>query len=335
MSKEEKERILHLDFNQNSTCISMGTDTDFRIYNISPFEKFYEEESGKTIVEMLFSSSLLALVGGDKSSNFSPRKLQLFDSNEKKIICELNFQTTILNVHLSKKRVAVVLEKKIHIFNIANMKLLRTIDLTVENSKGISSLSHGDDDLKLESHLAYPYNSGSIMLIDMDSQNPVNVIEAHKGEIEILKFSQNGKLLASASISGTIIRIFSIPDCKLKYSFRRGSSSATIHDINFNKSSTMCCVGSNNGTIHIFKLEEQNVDSYFTTFGDMFQSTRAFSVIKNVSSSKYKCAFSDDEKYVYVITFEGVFLKFQLNFAEGGECKLVDKNNLFRPKFDQ
>ena len=66
----------------------------------------------------------------------------------------------------------------------------------------------------------------------------------------------------------------------------------------------------------------------------MFQSTRAFSVIKNVSTSKFYCTFSEDEKYIYVITFEGIFLKFQLNFTEGGECKLVDKNNLFRPKYE-
>jgi WD40 repeat protein len=171
------------------------------------------------------------------------------------------------------------------------------------------------------------------MLIEMNSQNPVNVIQAHKSEIEIMKFSQNGKLLASASTSGTIIRIFSIPDSKLKYSFRRGSSSAKIYDINFNKSSTMCCVGSENGTIHLFKLEEQDVSSFSTAFGDMFQSTRAFTIIKNVSSSKFNCTFSSDEKYVIVITFEGILLKFQINFTEGGECKLVEKNNLFKPKF--
>jgi autophagy-related protein 18 len=85
----------------------------------------------------------------------------LFDSNEKKLICELNFQTTILNVHLSKKRIIVVLEKKIHIFDITNMKLLRTIDMVSDNVNGISSLSHDDDELKIESHLAYPYNTGN------------------------------------------------------------------------------------------------------------------------------------------------------------------------------
>jgi autophagy-related protein 18 len=62
-TQEQKERILHLNFNQNSTCISMGTDIDFKIYNISPFEKCYEEDGGKTLIGMLFSSSLLALVG--------------------------------------------------------------------------------------------------------------------------------------------------------------------------------------------------------------------------------------------------------------------------------
>jgi hypothetical protein len=43
MSKiEESKKILYLNFNQDNTCISLGTDMGFIIYNISPFKEIYK-----------------------------------------------------------------------------------------------------------------------------------------------------------------------------------------------------------------------------------------------------------------------------------------------------
>ena len=43
MSKiEESKKVLYLNFNQDNTCISLGTDKGFIIYNISPFKEIYK-----------------------------------------------------------------------------------------------------------------------------------------------------------------------------------------------------------------------------------------------------------------------------------------------------
>ena len=43
MSKiEDSKKILYLNFNQDYTCISLGTDKGFIIYNISPFKEIYK-----------------------------------------------------------------------------------------------------------------------------------------------------------------------------------------------------------------------------------------------------------------------------------------------------
>ena len=49
-------------------CISVGTRSGYRIYNCEPFGKcFHDAEGGIGIVQMLFCTSLVALVGaGDQ-----------------------------------------------------------------------------------------------------------------------------------------------------------------------------------------------------------------------------------------------------------------------------
>lgn len=53
-------------------------------------------------------------------------------------ICELTFPTTVLAVRLNRKRLVVVLEDQIYLYDISNMKLLRTIE-TSPNPNGTTS----------------------------------------------------------------------------------------------------------------------------------------------------------------------------------------------------
>jgi WD40 repeat protein len=82
------------------------------------------------------------------------------------------------------------------------------------------------------------------------------IVIAHKSEIQCLALSRDGKLLASASKKGTLLRIFTISSnyqrmiCEL----RRGSEHATIHDINFSVDSKRICLTSDKGTLHVFSV---------------------------------------------------------------------------------
>lgn len=108
---------------------------------------------------MLFCTSLVALVGAaDTQPNNSPRKLQIVntkvswrcfgrqaaDAQRQSTICELIFPTSVLAVKMNRKRLIVVLETEIYIYDISTMKLLHTIE-TGPNPNGEHrslSLSH-------------------------------------------------------------------------------------------------------------------------------------------------------------------------------------------------
>jgi autophagy-related protein 18 len=106
-----------------------GTSRGFKLFTTEPFAKYYENEEGDVhILEMLFSTSLVALV-------LSPRLLRILNTKRQTTICELTFPMKILAVRMNRKRLAVVLEDSIYLYDISNMKLLYTIE-TSPNPNG-------------------------------------------------------------------------------------------------------------------------------------------------------------------------------------------------------
>ena len=103
----------------------------------------------------------------------------------------------VLDLHINRKRLAVVLEDRIHLYDIGSMKLLHTID-TPANSAGVSALSA---DAERGCFLAYPSNSntGEITVFDCVALRPLNIIKAHKTPVTRMTFNQSGDLLATAS----------------------------------------------------------------------------------------------------------------------------------------
>ena len=222
---------------------------------------------------MLFSTSLVALI-------LSPRRLQIKNTKRDSIICELTFPTTILAVRLNRKRLVIVLEDQIYLYDIQTMKLLYTIE-TSPNLIPICALSPSSDNC----YLAYPLpqkssaaafappshappnsthvppTTGEVLLFDAVKLEAINVVEAHRSPLSCVAFNNEGTAMATASDKGTIIRVFSVPDAHKLYQFRRGSMPSRIFSMAFNITSTLLCVSSATETIHIFKLGPQQLPS--------------------------------------------------------------------------
>ncbi|SPQ20532.1 1b25b404-10fb-44a7-b676-6c46686168ec [Thermothielavioides terrestris] len=254
-------------FNQDHSCLAVGTAKGFRIYHTDPFSKVFKSDEGRvSLVEMLFSTSLVALV-------LSPRHLVIQNTKRGSIICELTFPTAVLAVRLNRKRLAVVLEEEIYLYDISNMALLTTI-ATSPNPNGIFSLSPSSENC----YMAYPLpkpredqgerrpahapplstlvppTSGEVIVYDTIALKAVNVIEAHRSPLSCVALNSEGTRLATASETGTIIRVFSVPDGQKLYQFRRGTIPSSIYSMSFNLASTLLCVSSASETVHIFRL---------------------------------------------------------------------------------
>lgn len=254
-------------FNQDYSHLAVGTSRGFRIYTTDPFAKIYEtKQSDISLMEMLFSTSLVALI-------LSPRKLRITNTKRQSTICELTFPTAVLAVRMNRKRLVVVLEDQIYLYDISNMKLLTTIE-TSPNPHAICALSPSSENCYLTYPLPQktitssfappshappsgthiPPTSGDVLIFDALKLEAINVVEAHRSPLSCITLNNTGTLLATASDKGTIIRVFSIPDVHKLYHFRRGSTPSRIYSMSFNTSSSLLCVSSATDTVHIFKL---------------------------------------------------------------------------------
>lgn len=295
--ESEESNVNFITFNQDATCVAVGLSTGYKIYTFLPkFLKCYDIKKNESvgILEMLYSTSLMAIVPLGEEPGSLPRKLKIVNTKRGTTICDLIFPSTVLLVKLSRHRMVVVLEEQIYIYDIATMKLLHTIE-TSPNASGLCTLSDAALDEPGNTLLAYPsppktithdsllvtgintnggLNSvqnniqsvsnapnrvGDVIIFDMKSLQPLAVIEAHKSALAAMCLSSDGKLLATASDKGTIVRVFNVETGVKMFQFRRGTYPTTIYSLNFSKGNNYVIATSSSGTVHIFRLGEEEL----------------------------------------------------------------------------
>ena len=243
-------KISSIAFNQDQGCFACSTGEGFRIYNAYPFKETFQRELGGGIglVSMLYRSNILALVGGGERPKFPQNKVMIWDDHQMKGIGELSFKSNVRSVRLRKERIVVALEQRIYIYQISDLKLLDALD-TFPNPEGLCALSPKDATI-----LVCPdKKKGFIRITNYDSNTSVEK-KAHDSSLSAIAISMDGKLCATASDKGTLIRVFATEDGKLLQELRRGADKADIHCIAFDKTSHWLACTSDKGTVHIFSL---------------------------------------------------------------------------------
>ena len=131
--------ILHVSFNQDNTCLAVGTQTGFFVCDTNPlnlrftrrtkavhvmrlkkkisnFESLIfvsrfcwllrgsEFDEGIGIVEMLFRCNILALVGGGNRPRYQPNCVMIWDDHQERKIAELEFRSPVKAVKMRRDR---------------------------------------------------------------------------------------------------------------------------------------------------------------------------------------------------------------------------------------
>lgn len=309
-----------LRFNQDGSTLAVSCDDNesYKLFNCDPFGCCYEEKSATgidlhkdpspeafIIVEMLFATSLVAVVKGKDHLDSNARKLHIINIKRHSSICELVFSNRIQEVVMNRKRLCVLLDNgQIYIYDISCMKQLAIIDtidkdcqinMPTNNNYSqknpiITRVSLSKDD---SSELCYTKSSIAVRKTntsneELDNSNERNPVTSkivsrdviiydtinckqmnelknlHFSNIASLAISNDGKYITTASSKGTVVRVFSssaiVDNASMTtpflFEFRRGTKHCKIHQLVFNKETTLLgCVG-NTDTVHIFKLEK-------------------------------------------------------------------------------
>ena len=246
------DSMLYASFNQDNSFFSVGTERGFRIYQTYPFTNHYERlmNGGIGVVEMLYKSNFLALMGGGRVPKYSKNKLIIWDDHENKVISELKFTTSIMNVKLKKDLLIVVCQKRIYVFDFNTYEIKDTID-TGDNKKELIAVN-GSPEFTI---LAFPSLKGvNKISIKNYEKRDIMTFSPQDDSVSKIAMNNNGTLIVTANENGTIIRIHSCIDGALLQEFKRGHEKAKINYICFDNDSKLMAVSSSRGTIHIFSM---------------------------------------------------------------------------------
>ena len=329
---EIEEHVLYLTFNQDGSCFCIGTENGFFVYNTYPLKLSCKREMGGgiAIIEMLYRSNIIALVGGGNSPKFDENKVIIWDDSQCRISVEISLTYPVHNVKLKKNKIFIIGETEIDVFNFGNNFLKIDSINTCQNKNGIFGIS-----LDSKSYIiSYPIDIGKIAIKNYDIKSNENYqikeIKAHQSEIVALVLNNDGSLVASASKQGTIIRIYQTMDGVLIQELRRGSKSSEIYSLIFDSKSQYLACSSNKGTIHIFNVKNeqsvvQNQKSIFGTITSFFgikseylNSEWSFAQYRLDYKGKNVISFFNEDSII-VLTSDGKYYLGEFNTNIGGE----------------
>ncbi|KAF8066255.1 ATG18B [Scenedesmus sp. PABB004] len=251
--------LLSLSFNQDASCLAVGTAEGIRVYHVETHQTCFRDDIGAVgIAEMLFCTSLLAYVGAGDQPSLTPRRLRVINTSNGAVIRDLSFSSSVLGVRLNRQRLVAVLDGRAHVHALSTLAQLRILE-TPPNPGGLAALTPCAEPCLL----ALPAGGGgggSLRVYDLlaDGGHVLCELHAHKAPLAAMAWSADGALLATASTTGTVIRVHAMPTATKAFSFRRGTYPAAVHCLAFSPAGyapPLLAASSGHGTVHLFRLE--------------------------------------------------------------------------------
>lgn len=264
-------------FNQDGGCLALGTTSGFSVHNLHPtYGRTVNRElqGGIGLVEMLFRCNLMALVGGGPSPQAPPHRVLIWDDHIPKEIGELSFRQVVLQVRLRKDAIAVALRDRVYVYHLADLSLRDKI-YTADNVHGLLCLSTKIQDMVL----ACPSVTTGHVRVELYGLRKSVLLEAHESALRGLALTADGSKVATASLKGTVIRVWDVATATCLQEFRRGVERATITCLSFSWDYKWLACTSDKGTAHIFEVEsledkeEKKKEEAASSFTQIFFST--------------------------------------------------------------
>ena len=338
--KKNKTKILHLSFNKDKTCLALGMQTGYRIYDLSKKGTetllYYERILGKGIgiIEMLEKTSILALVGGGNDPYGPSNKIHIYDDQKGTVVANMTFKSNVLNIRLKKDKILVICESFIYFINFENFKPIDSMDLGEEKKKKIAFAFTLEPEVN---KLAYNINN-----INNNKENKI-IINSYEGDnkktsiklntnfntnnlIRCIEFNKKGNLLAITAKYCNHIEIYNSETGLIVGKCNLEPENINTKYLSFSFESDFICCFLENGEVNIFNIKSvSNI---------LEEDDENFNLIKNeneIKEIKLWTKFYLPEKNV-ICTFA--------NFMENEQGKdfiicIGNKGNYYLVKFDK
>ena len=329
--KEDSKFTIHFHSDLNSKEV-------FTLYNNA-----LVLDGGIAIIEMLYKSNVLALVGGGKNPKYTPNKVIIWDDYQSKVLNEFKFTSSVKNVKLKKDKIIVVCDQRIYVYHSQTYKSIDTIE-TFDNPKGIIGIN---TDLN-STVLAYPENPKGFIKIKNYEKSTEISINAHESEISFICINPSATILATTNENGSLVRIYDVQEGHFIDEYKK--SKGDINYMCFDQTTSWLAVAGDSGTIQIWsmstvyqKLREKgqvneedipqdlpkNKTSVFSFLG--FKNEKNFAQVK-LEDEKSICGFAKDNTVIAISSLGKYYLS-TIDTKKGGDCKITKEEELNKKRY--
>ncbi|EAU84692.1 SVP1-like protein 2 [Coprinopsis cinerea okayama7 len=292
ISATKAVHIIDARFDPECKVFTAATPAGFAVYNTLPLNLIRKRELvGGTLATVLplHTTNLLFLLGGGRSPLYPPNKVILWDDALGKEVAELEFRERVRGIACRRGWLAVSLRRRVVVFEVGKtVKRYNEWD-TCDNPRGLLAMATAPHSTLLA---IAGRQTGHVQLIHLPpcplpesrdppgssppskpppppAKHPVSIIVAHKTALATLSLPPSGRLLATTSTRGTLIRIWDTLSGKLVKELRRGTDKAEIYGVAFRPDEQDLCVWSDKGTVHVFSLGLAGASNRQSTFSPL------------------------------------------------------------------
>ncbi|GAA5879269.1 hypothetical protein JCM3774_006420 [Rhodotorula dairenensis] len=283
LSDDPRSPVTNVHLNADGTLFACSTVHGWVIHSTNPLQVVSRKDladSSLSICLPLKRTNLVFLVGGPPTPLYPPNKVVLFDIKADRAVAELEFRESVRGLAARRDRLVVALRRRVVVFVLgqgqAGIWREGTYE-TTDNPKGLVSLASSAG----SSVLAFPGRQpGQIQVVRLPALDPslpsmppppshdptaapypaVSVLLAHSSALAALSVTPDGRILASASKQGTLVRIWDTQTSRLVKELRRGTDSAEIFSLSLRADGGAVAVSSDKGTVHVWDLNRRKED---------------------------------------------------------------------------
>lgn len=322
--------INYYNFNEDASCISIGTKIGFKIIACKPYYNYHYRKfnRGIGVVEMYGTSNIIALTGSEKNTKFPLNKLIIWDDNKEHITREIRFISKIRIIKIIKNILFIVTDMKIYVFNFDNLTLIDSFEIYFDKKELIS--------FSVNKNIKIAYcnkDKKEINVKNIDTKEEIKIKNEEDDLLyEYIIFSSKGDMVAGAC-TGKIF-LYSLPKGEsIREIINENLNNGSINCVSFSKNDKYLAISTvekNSGRINIFDIGTKKEKSFFSFFLSNEESCFAYYELKY---KEFLFRFDkDNDNTIFIITLissDAEFIEINFDKVNGGQCKKVKTKSIF------
>ena len=322
-----EDLLNYYNFNEDGSCISIGTNIGFKIVICNPFNNCHYTKYGRGIgiMEMYHSSNILLLTGNENNSKFPSNQLIIWDDNKKEIIREIRISSKIRIIKVIQNTLFIVNDIKLDILNFDNLSLIDSFEL-YSNEKEYISFSIYKNKTKI-AYISKDYKE--IYIKNIEKNNKI-IIKIKDNDLKFiyLQFNSKGDIILGAC-KGKVY-LYNSSKGELIREIKNDKLDNNINGICFSQNDKFLGISTiekNLGNIYIFDIGTKKETSIFDYF-DYFKEEDKYFAYYEITCKEFLFRFYNDE-IIIIVTNNGNFIKIKIDKENGGKCQEFQFKQIF------